>query len=194
MERWSDEDRFLAVLWINVIVVIAELWVGWSSKSLSLTSDGFHGLLHVFTSIVALFSVINFRHFSKEQIKDWAFKINVAMFFPLAIFIAYEAIHRLIYPEKISLTSTFFLIALGGALANFWAERILHGKNISKNRMAFHQHMRYDLISSIIVIFGAIIIKLTDWYVIDPIASFVLAYFIIIGAKKMFSESNNCTH
>lgn len=189
----TDKDRFLAVLKINIVVFLAELLAGIYSKSLSMTSDGFHASLHIIVALVALASTYEFMGFPPDKIKQWAAGINIALFFPLAGMISYEANKRLNDPPEINITSLFFLVAVLGLIANIYTIKILHRKSgeehsENKNRFLFSVHMIIDAIGSVIVIIGAIEIYHSGNYLLDPKLSFVLAGLIVIGAIWMSRE------
>ncbi|MDP3697306.1 MAG: cation diffusion facilitator family transporter [Candidatus Taylorbacteria bacterium] len=189
----TDKDRFLAVLKINIFVFIAELAAGIYSQSLSMTSDGFHVFLHVIVALVALASVYKFLGFPPEKIKRWSAGINIALFFPLAAMISYEANQRLNDPPAVNITSVFFLVAILGLIANIYTIKILHRKpdeehSENKNRLIFYVHMIVDAIGSVIVIIGAVAIYNSGNYLLDPKLSFVLAGLIVVGAIWMSLE------
>ena len=189
----TDRDRFRAVLKINIFVFIAELAAGLYSKSLSMTSDGFHAFLHIIVALVALASVYEFLGFSPEKIKQWSAGINITLFFPLAGLISYEANQRLNDPPAINITSAFFLVAILGLIANIYTVKILHRKlgeecSENKNRFLLYIHMIVDAIGSVIVIIGAVAIYNSGNYLLDPQLSFILAGLIIVGAIWMSWE------
>lgn len=189
----TDKDRFLAVFKINTFVFLAELTVGIYSESLSMMSDGFHASLHIIIALVALASTYEFMGFSPEKIKHWSAGINIALFFPLAGMIGYEANQRLNDPPEINITSVFFLVAILGLVANLYTIRILHGgageaHSKNKNRLLLKVHMIVDAIGSVMVIIGAVGIYHSGNYLLDPKLSFVLAGLIVIGAIWMSWE------
>jgi cobalt-zinc-cadmium efflux system protein len=188
--HWTDKDRFLAVLKINVVVFIIELLAGWYSGSLSMISDGFHVLLHVVVSLIALVSEYEFGGLAPDRIKLWSAGINIILFFPLAGLISYEAYKRLINPPTQNLNSVFFLVAFLGLAANIYTIIILHKgtskqRGNNKNRPLLLAHMVFDAIGSVVVILGGREIYKTGSNFIDPKLSFVLSGLIVIGALWM---------
>ena len=105
----TDKDRFLTVFKVNVLVFIVELLAGWYSGSLSMISDGFHVSLHVVVSLVALASEYDFWGLAPHKIKLWSAGLNIALFFPLAALISYEAYKRLQNPPTQNLNFIFLL-------------------------------------------------------------------------------------
>jgi len=189
----TDKDRFLAVFKINLVVFIAELFVGYYSGSLSMISDGLHVALHLFVSLVALVSEYEFLGFRSDNIKFWSAGINIFLFFPLAFLIAYEASKRWVSPPMVNLGPTFFIVGFLGLAANVYAALVLKPKRDekhfrNKNRPILYVHMIFDAIGSVIVIAGGIEIKRTGLYSLDPQLSFVLAGLIILGALWMSWE------
>lgn len=189
----TDKNRFLAVFWINVIVFVIELLVGWYSGSLSMIADGFHVSLHVVVSLVALTSEYEFWGLAPNKIKLWSAGINITLFFPLAGLISYEAYKRLINPPTQNLNLTFFLVAFLGLAANIYTIIILSSgsetqSSNNKNGPLLRVHMIFDTIGSIIVIIGGIAIYKTGSNFIDPKLSFGLAGLIVAGALWMSWE------
>lgn len=188
----TDKDRFLTVLKINIIVFLAEFIVGLYSGSLSMISDGFCVSLHILVSLTALVSELKLWNSSQDKIRYWSAKINIILFFPLAASIGWEAYDRLKEPPVLTMTSIFFIVALMGLAANIYTARLLHGdpgEEISENRSIFYWHMLSDIVGSIIVITGATVMRLTEFYLLDPILSFILVSLIVAGAIRMSFKS-----
>lgn len=186
----TDKNRFLAVFKINVLVFIIEVLAGWQSESLSMISDGFHVSLHIVVSLIALMSEYRFGGFEPSKIKLWSAGINIALFFPLAGLISYEAYQRLNNPPTQNLSLMFFLVAFLGLAANIYTIVVLHKgskkqRSNNKNRPLLLVHMIFDAIGSIIVIIGGIAIHKTGSNLIDPKLSFVLSGLIVAGALWM---------
>jgi len=189
----TDKDRFLTVFEINVIIFIIELLAGWYSGSLSMMSDSFHVSLHVVVSLVALVSEYEFGGLTPNKIKLWSAGINIALFFPLAALISYEAYKRLQNPPTQNLNFTFFLVAFLGLVANIYTIIILpkgfdKEPPNNKNRPLLRIHMIFDTIGSVIVILGGVAIYKTGSNFIDPKLSFGLAGLIVAGAVWMSWE------
>jgi cobalt-zinc-cadmium efflux system protein len=75
------------------------------------------------------------------------------------------------------------LFAVIGTLINLIATLITRGGN-SLNQKAVNLHMLEDVLGWLVVLIGAIIIKFTHLYVVDPLLSLIVAIFIFINAVK----------
>lgn len=191
----TDKDRLRTVLGINIVIFIAEILAGYSSGSLSMLSDSFHVSLHVFVSLVALISEYEFLGINPDKIKLWSAGINIALFFPLALMIAYEAYLRWQNPPSLNLGPAYFAVAFLGLAANLYTVFMLKPDNhehrqdkIGTNRFILFVHMIFDTVGSVIVIIGAFEIIRTDNYSIDPASSTVLAGMIVLTAIWMSWE------
>ena len=99
-------------------------------------------------------------------------------------------------PETIS-SGKMFVIAVVGLIANVSCAYILkgdghdheHGIGHSLNLKSAFVHMLGDTVSSVGVIFGAVIIYYTGWFVIDPIISVVICVLILLWSYKLIMES-----
>jgi cobalt-zinc-cadmium efflux system protein len=192
------QRELLIVLSITAAVMIAELVGGLLSNSLALLSDA----AHMFTDVLALLlSLLAFRFSTRPPTKKTTFgfyrleifaaQINGGVLVFLSFFIFYEAYKRLVDPEPIE--SVLMMIVAGvGLVANIASALILHKsskKNI--NVKASFLHVMGDLLSSIGVIIGGIIITFTGWFIVDPILSVIIGIIILKGAYGVVMETAN---
>jgi cobalt-zinc-cadmium efflux system protein len=190
------QKPLFVALAITVIVMIAEFVGGLLANSLALLSDAVHMLADVFA---LLLSIVAFRVSSKPptnkttfgfyRLEIFAAQINGGILVFLSIFIFYEAYLRLMHPEPIK-SVLMMVIAVIGLLANLAGARILHQssrKNL--NVKAAFVHIVGDLLSSIGVVIGGVIIYFTGWFIVDPILSFMIGLIILKGAYGVVKET-----
>lgn len=96
--------------------------------------------------------------------------------------VIYNAILRFINPVAINYQG-MLIFAIVGLVINALAFHFTHGGN-SINQKAVNLHMLEDLLGWIVVLIGAIIMRFTNFYIIDPILSICLALVIIFNALK----------
>ena len=108
-----------------------------------------------------------------------------------------NAIKRIINPVPINYSGVIIL-AVFGVVVNFIAAYFTHGGE-SLNQKAISLHMFEDVLSWVVVLIGAVIMKFTDISLIDPILSLAFAVLIFITAfgnlKKVmdiFLEKTPC--
>ncbi len=102
----------------------------------------------------------------------------ILLFGSIAVII--NAIHKIIYPTDINYNG-MILFSVVGVTINFLAAYFTHGGK-SFNQKAVNLHMLEDVLGWAVVLLGAIIMRFTDFKLIDPIMSIGVAIFILINA------------
>lgn len=103
-----------------------------------------------------------------------------------SVMVIYNAITRIINPTPINYNG-MILFAVIGAVVNFLAAFFTrHGDSL--NQRAVNLHMLEDVLGWIVVLVGAVVMKFTDFALIDPIMSIGVAVFIFINAFKNLKE------
>lgn len=98
--------------------------------------------------------------------------------------VIYNAILRIINPEEINYNE-MIIFAIIGVIINFIAAYFTK-EGDSLNQKSVNLHMLEDVLGWIVVLIGAIIMRFTDIWLIDPILSILVAIFIFINALKNF--------
>lgn len=93
-----------------------------------------------------------------------------------------SAVGRIIAPKVIHYNS-MIVFAVVGVLVNGCAA-FLTREGDSVNQKAINLHMLEDVLGWAVVLLGGIVMKFTDFYLIDPILSIGVGIFILINAGK----------
>ena len=104
-----------------------------------------------------------------------------------SIIVIYNAITRLVFPVQINY-SGMIVLAVIGVFVNLTAAIITH-KGTSLNQKAVNLHMLEDVLGWIVVLVGAIVMKFTDFAIIDSFMSIGVAVFILVNAVKNLKEA-----
>ena len=97
------------------------------------------------------------------------------------------AVGRIIEPTEINYNGMIVFTIVGVAV-NFIAAFVTR-EGDSINQRAVNLHMLEDIMGWLIVLIGAIVIKFTGFYLIDPIMSVCVASFILVTALGNIKES-----
>lgn len=101
-----------------------------------------------------------------------------------SIFVIYSAIKRITDPVEIHYDG-MIILAVIGAVVNFLAAWFTR-KGDSLNQKSVNLHMLEDVLGWIVVLIGAIVMRFTNFSIIDPILSIGVAIFIFKNALKNF--------
>ena len=110
---------------------------------------------------------------------------NLILLVGSAVVIA-NAVERIINPVEIN-SNGMILMAVLGACMNLAAAWFTHGGE-SLNEKAVNLHMLEDVLGWVVVLVGAIVIRFTNFTLIDPIMSIGVAIFILSHAAQGFAE------
>lgn len=188
--------KLLFTIVLNFTITIAEVVGGIVSNSLALLSDALHNFSDGLAVVIA-YAANRISRKKPNRAKTFGYKraeiiaafINALVLGGISIFLFYEAIHKIINPEPVK-GSIMLIVASIGLAANFLAVIILKkdsGKNI--NIRAAYLHLLGDTVSSVGVIAGAVIIIYFDFYLVDPIVTFLIGFYIIKEAYEILKES-----
>ena len=97
-----------------------------------------------------------------------------------------NAVNKIIDPTEINYNG-MIIFAVIGACVNFGAAFFTR-EGDSINQRAVNLHMIEDVLGWIVVLIGAVIMRFTDFIIIDPIMSICVAIFILVNAVKNLKE------
>ncbi len=100
-----------------------------------------------------------------------------------------NAINKIVNPTDINYNG-MIIFAIFGVCINSCAAFFTREKG-SLNQKAVNLHMLEDVLGWIVVLIGAIVMRYTDFVIIDPIMSIGVAIFIIINSLKNLKEALN---
>lgn len=103
--------------------------------------------------------------------------------------VIYNGVLKIMNPAELN-ADGMLLFALIGFGVNLIAAFVTRGGD-SLNQKAVNLHMLEDVLGWAVVLIGSFVIKLTGFYIIDPIMSIAVAVFILIHAVKSFGKIIN---
>lgn len=103
-----------------------------------------------------------------------------------SVMVIYNAIVRIINPTEINYNG-MIVFAIVGVLVNFVAA-LLTREGDSLNQKAVNLHMLEDVLGWVVVLIGAIVMRFTNFYILDPLMSIGVAIFIFVNAIKNLKE------
>lgn len=177
-------------LWIALILttafLVAEIVGGILTNSLALISDA----AHMFTDSAALaisLAAIRIgkrpadseRTFGYYRFEILAAAFNAILLFLVAMYILYEAYQRLNNPPEIQ-SGTMLLVAAIGLVVNLISMKLLSsGKDDSLNIKGAYLEVWSDMLGSIGVIIGALVIRYTGWAWVDSVIAVGIGLWVL---------------
>ena len=182
-----QRDRNLLIsIFLNIGITSAQIVGGLISGSLSLLSDALHNFSDVISLIISFIASKLYRKkasfnktFGYKRAEVLAAFVNAIALILVAFFLIIEAIDRFKNPEIISskLVIYFSLIAI---LGNGFSVLLLKkDANYNLNMTAAYIHLFTDMMASIAVLLGGVLMYFYSIYWIDSILTFCIAIYLI---------------
>ena len=188
----TEKNIFIAFV-LNLAFSIFEFIGGIFTGSVAIISDAIHDIGDATSIGVAFF----LEKKSKKQ-PDEKYTYGYARYSVIgsvlttlillfgSAMVIYNAVLRIINPSEINYNG-MIIFAIVGVCVNFGAA-ILTRDGDSLNQKAVNLHMLEDVLGWVIVLIGAIAMRFTDLYIIDPLMSIGVAIFILINALKNLKD------
>ncbi|MDP2288240.1 MAG: cation diffusion facilitator family transporter [Actinomycetota bacterium] len=196
MSTGQMRRRLVYALLLSASVLVISIVGGLVSGSLALLADAGHMLTDVtglLISLIALSLAVRpatlQRTFGLQRLEILAAAANSLLLFLVAGWITFEAWQR--WQEPSSVDGPLMLgFATIGLIANIVGMRLLSaGAKQNLNLKGAYLEMMGDLLGSIAVIVAAVVIWLTGWDRIDPLASVAVALMIVPRAWLLLKET-----
>ena len=190
--------RLALALGLTGSFLIAEVIGGLLTGSLALLSDAAHMFTDAAALAVALVAIRiaqrpadRTRTFGYYRFEILAAAFNAVVLFLVAFYILYEAYRRLFEPTEIQ-TIGMLLVALGGLIVNTISFSLLRaGSEESLNVKGAYLEVLADLLGSVAVIAGALLIRFTGWAWIDPVLAALIGLWVLPRTWTLLSQSLN---
>ncbi len=193
--RGEERKRIILTCSLTGTMFIVEGIAGFLTNSLALLSDAGHMLTHLLALLISLGAIIFAakpptakKTYGFYRLEILAALFNGATLFLITLWIFFHAYKRIINPEPIA-SLQMFIVAIIGLFVNLACAFILKTSHGSLNIKSAFMHMMADTFSSMVVVFGAIIMHYTQWYIVDPVLSIMICIVILIWSYQLITES-----
>jgi len=181
----------------TLALVATEFVAGVLARSLALLSDGWHNFTDVPTLLLAYLALLwerkppdQQRTFGYQRAGVIAAFVNALFLVAVALYICYEGYQRVMHPRPVA-TGVMLAVGLLAMVINGGISLALVGERDDLNLRAVFVHNLGDALSNVGIIVGALLIRQTGRYFIDPLLAFLIAGMIMWTAVGILSESGN---
>ena len=185
----KTEKNILIAFLLNLFFSVFELVGGIFTGSVAILSDAVHDVGDA-TSIGLSYFL---ERKSKKQPDDTytygyarysviGSVITTVILLVGSVLVAWHAVLRCMSPTEIDYNG-MIVFAVVGVAVNF-AAALFTREGESLNQRAVNLHMLEDVLGWAVVLVGAVVMRFTDFALLDPILSIGIAVFIFVGALK----------
>lgn len=194
----SKEKPLWVALALTSTFLVAEVIGGIVTGSLALISDAAHMFTDAAALAIALAAIRVGRRqadakrtFGYHRFEILAAAFNALLLFGVAIYILFEAYQRFKSPPAIESTG-MLVIATFGLVINLISMKLLAaGKDKSLNVKGAYLEVWSDLLGSLGVIVGAIVIRFTGWAWVDSAIAVLIGLWVLPRTWVLLRDSVN---
>jgi len=189
-------SRLLAAMLINLLIPAAQIAGGIAAGSVALISDAVHNLGD-FTALLLAYvadkagkRAPSLRHtFGLQRLEILAAVVNAVLLGGAAVYIATEAMSRLASPGVVAAELVAWL-ALVGIIGNGFSAWLLHrDSDQNLNARGAFLHMVGDMLTSVAVLAGALVMRVAELPWLDPVLSLAIVVYILWNALALLKEA-----
>ena len=195
-DQHINSKNILFIILLNIFITLGQLIGGLISGSLSLISDAIHNFTDVISLIISYFAdkiskkKQTLSHtFGYKRAEIIAAFINGISLIIVSIYMAYHAIVRFYNPEVIDSNYVIWLSILA-ILGNGFSVLILQkSAKGNLNMRSAYLHLFSDLLVSVAVLIGGLIMKSYNITWIDQVLTLIISIYLFVLSLKIVIES-----
>ena len=181
---------------LNIVITVAQVIGGILSGSLALISDALHNFSDVLTLIFSYIATVLSKKkasinqtFGYKRAELIAAFINSLTLIIVAIYLIFEASLRFSNPQPIKSNLVIWMSLLGIAVNGISALMLKKDAEHNINMKSAYVHLFTDMLASIAVLIGGILMKYYQIYWIDSVLTFAIALYLIYVGIDLLKDS-----
>jgi len=189
--------NLLLTIILNCVITVAQVIGGIISGSLALLSDALHNFSDVLSLIFSYVAHNLSRRkaslnqtFGLKRAELIAAFVNALTLILVAVYLVYESIIRFFSPQEIQPTLVIWLAALGILINGLSVLLLKKDANHNLNMKSAYLHLLTDMLASVAVLVGGLLMYYYQIYWIDSILTFIIAaYLIVVGSDLLIKAT-----
>lgn len=192
----KSEKNILIAFLLNLTFSVFEFVGGIFTNSVAIISDSIHDIGDAASIGISYFLE---KKSKKQPDKTYTYGylrysvigsvITTLILLIGSVLVVVNAINRILNPQEINYNG-MIIFAVVGVVVNFLAAYFTRDGH-SLNQKSVNLHMLEDVLGWAVVLIGAVVMKFTDFALIDPILSIGVAVYIFIHAFTHLKEALN---
>ena len=194
-----------SIVWIPIIAAILTILIKsaayFITGSVGFMSDAMESVINLIASIVAFISLTiaaqpaDKKHPFGHDKAEYFSSLTDGLLITLASFgIAYTAINRIYHPQPLEELNIGMALSMVATLINFGVAIFLlrYGKRHNSITLeADGHHLMTDVYTTVGIVAGIFLVKLTNWQLLDPIMAIIVSISILFTGIKLIVRSTD---
>lgn len=187
------------IVWLAIFIFFVKLVAWYLTDSVAIFTDALESTVNVAAGLFGLYSVWlaskprDANHpYGHGKIEYVSAAVEGTLIVVAGLLIIYQSTLRLFEPTPIHQLNTGLILISITALANGivgWKAKKYGKKHYSPTILASGQHLLSDTYSTIGILVGLILVKITDWLWLDALVGFIFAFVILFNGYKVIRSS-----
>jgi cobalt-zinc-cadmium efflux system protein len=191
----QGKNLLISIL-LNILITVSQVIGGFISGSLSLLSDALHNLSDVISLIISYAANVLSRKqastnktFGYKRAEIIAAFVNSASLIIVAVILVKEAVERFLEPQVIG-TQIVIILSLLGIVANGFSVLLLRSQSATNmNMRSAYLHLFTDMMASVAVLLGGVLMYFFELYWIDPLLTVLIAIYLVYMGFDLLRSS-----
>ncbi|GAL65386.1 cation diffusion facilitator family transporter [Jejuia pallidilutea] len=191
----KGRNLFISIL-LNIAITIAQVIGGILSGSLALLSDALHNFSDVLSLVVSYIAnkltkkKASFQKtFGYKRAEILAAFVNAATLIIVAVLLIIEAVERFQNPQKIASNLVIWLSFIAILGNGFSVLLLKKDAESNMNMKSAYLHLLTDMMASVAVLIGGLLMKYYQLYWVDSVLTFVIALYLIWMGYDLLKNS-----
>jgi cation diffusion facilitator family transporter len=183
----------------NTLLTVTKLIVGLMIGSVSVVAEAIHSGVDLLAAAIALFAVTRSARppddeypFGRDKIENVSGTVEALLIFLAAGLIIFEAIDKLLRPPELPAVDLGLVVMGLSVVVNLGVSRRLFAVARRTDSVALEAdayHLTTDIVTSLGVFAGLVLVRLTGFAYLDPLAALAVAALIIKAAWEITCRS-----
>ena len=181
----KGRNLFISIL-LNILITASQVIGGVISGSLALLSDALHNFSDVISLVVSYAAnklakkqASFHRTFGYKRAEILAAFINASTLIIVAVLLIIEAIKRFQNPQEIESNLVIWLSILGIVANGLSVLLLKKDSEANMNMKSAYLHLLTDMMASVAVLIGGLLMKYYQVYWVDSVLTFIIAIYLI---------------
>jgi cation diffusion facilitator family transporter len=184
----------------NATLIVLKIAAGAITGSIAILTEAVHSAIDLMASVVAYFSVRKAEEppdpshpYGHEKVENLAAALEGVLILVGAAIIIYESVHRLVKTAHVDTIGVGIVVVALSAVVNFAVSAYLQRQARVTDSPALGgdaAHLRTDAFTSLGVLAGLLLVKITGIEDFDPITALVVAGAIVWSGVRIVSRSS----
>lgn len=188
--------NLLITIFLNILITAAQVIGGVISGSLALLSDALHNFSDVISLVVSYIANKLAKRKASLQ-KTFGYKraeilaafINASTLIIVAVLLIIEAIERFQNPQEIESGLVIWLSTIAILGNGFSVLLLKKDSEINMNLKSAYLHLLTDMMASVAVLVGGLLMKFYDVFWVDSVLTFLIAIYLIWMGYDLLKSS-----